>query len=98
MTLEQYRKEVNPCYGCGCYDSDMGCSMPSVDRSYACPLEWANTLAEEMYNWSRDMDFIDYADHKTEEINKLKEELERAKEMGLHTLLNAIEIICLYSR
>lgn len=29
----------NPCYGCDCYDPDMGCTMPSVDRSYACSLE-----------------------------------------------------------
>ena len=29
---------VNPCLDCDCYDPDMGCSMPTVDRSYACPL------------------------------------------------------------
>ena len=27
----------NPCYGCDCWDSDReGCTMPSVDRGYAC--------------------------------------------------------------
>lgn len=33
-------REVNPCYecGCDCYDADMGCTMPSIDKSYACPL------------------------------------------------------------
>ncbi|MDO4318300.1 MAG: hypothetical protein Q4C48_08870 [Lachnospiraceae bacterium] len=36
MTEEEYREKVNPCYGCGCYDEDMGCSMPSCDRIYAC--------------------------------------------------------------
>lgn len=29
----------NPCFNCDCYDPDMGCTMPSVDRSYACSLE-----------------------------------------------------------
>lgn len=29
---------------CDCYDPDMGCTMPSVDKSYACPLE--NTTTE----------------------------------------------------
>jgi hypothetical protein len=31
-------EDRNPCLYCGCYDEDMGCTMPSVDRSYACPL------------------------------------------------------------
>ncbi len=31
---------VNECYNCGAYDSDReGCTMPSYDKSYACPLE-----------------------------------------------------------
>lgn len=38
MTDEEYREKVNPCWGCGCYDPDMGCSMPSLDLDYACPL------------------------------------------------------------
>lgn len=29
----------NPCLGCGAYDPDMGCEMPSIDKWYACPLE-----------------------------------------------------------
>lgn len=30
----------NPCLDCGCYDSDMeGCTCPSIDRWYVCPLE-----------------------------------------------------------
>jgi len=29
----------NPCVGCGCYDEDMGCTCPSVDIWYVCPLE-----------------------------------------------------------
>ena len=31
---------MNPCLDCDCYDPDLGgCTMPSIDRSYACPLE-----------------------------------------------------------
>lgn len=29
----------NPCFGCGFYDSDMGCTCSSLDIWYACPLE-----------------------------------------------------------
>lgn len=29
----------DPCFGCDCNDPDMGCTMSSFDRSYACPLE-----------------------------------------------------------
>lgn len=32
-------KEKNTCLSCDCYDDDFGCTMPSIDRSYACPLE-----------------------------------------------------------
>ena len=27
------------CLRCDCYDSDMGCTCPSIDKWYACPLE-----------------------------------------------------------
>ena len=39
MTAKEYREKVNPCFGCDCYDEDLGCSMPSLDRQYACSLE-----------------------------------------------------------
>ena len=39
MTLEEYRRDISPCFGCGCWNPDMGCSMPDLDRGYACPLE-----------------------------------------------------------
>lgn len=33
----KYAKEAS-CSDCDCYDSDYGqCTMPSIDRSYACP-------------------------------------------------------------
>lgn len=28
----------DPCVFCDCYDPDRGCTMPSLDMSYACPL------------------------------------------------------------
>ena len=27
------------CLDCGCYDSDLGCTCPSLDKWYVCPLE-----------------------------------------------------------
>lgn len=33
------KRETNPCLYCDCYDEDFGCTMPSVDKAYACPLE-----------------------------------------------------------
>lgn len=32
-------KDVNECLNCDCYDEDFGCTMPSIDKWYACPLE-----------------------------------------------------------
>ena len=32
-------KETNECMTCGAYDLDLGCTMPSIHLSYACPLE-----------------------------------------------------------
>lgn len=46
MTREEYIRKINPCYGCGCYDEDMGCTMPSIDREYACPLKNENEETE----------------------------------------------------
>ena len=34
----------NPCFNCDCYDPDMGCTMPAVDKSYACSLEDTDLL------------------------------------------------------
>ena len=39
MTDKKDRREPNDCLGCDCYDPDMGCTMSSIDRAYACPLE-----------------------------------------------------------
>jgi len=38
MIVEEYKRDVNPCYGCDCWDEDMGCTMSPSDREYACDL------------------------------------------------------------
>lgn len=30
---------MTECYNCGFYDSDFGCTCPSIDAWYACPIE-----------------------------------------------------------
>lgn len=30
---------MNECLSCDCYDEDYGCTMPSCDKGYACPIE-----------------------------------------------------------
>lgn len=33
---------MNECYDCDCYDADIECcTMPSIDKWYACPIESA---------------------------------------------------------
>lgn len=39
----------NPCLYCDCYNLDMGCMMPSIDKWYACPLEINEEELEEMF-------------------------------------------------
>lgn len=39
--------EVTDCCFCGCYDPDMGCTMDSIDRTYACPLYSDNDFEPE---------------------------------------------------
>lgn len=43
----------NPCLGCGCYDPDMGCSMPDLDKWYACSLEANEEELREMFEEER---------------------------------------------
>lgn len=31
---------INECLDCGCYDEDYGCTMPLIDKTYACPLSY----------------------------------------------------------
>lgn len=47
---------MSDCIYCDCYDPDLGCTMPSVDKSYACPLfndsndvaDWYQTRDDEL--------------------------------------------------
>lgn len=36
----------NECLDCDCYDEEMGCTMPDIDQSYACPVKQKSILAE----------------------------------------------------
>lgn len=50
------RETGNPCFDCGCgwYDSDLGCTCPSLEKWYQCPLEpepdWEEIMKEEKKN------------------------------------------------
>ena len=94
-------RETNPCFGCGCYDPDMGCSMLSVDKIYACPLEadeserygvTTHQMADILYNMSLDMDYMDYEEHWQHEIKCIKNEIEMLKEFD-SVLYHTLEII-----
>lgn len=39
--FSEYKEPLykNRCLDCDCWDSDMGCMMPTFDKSYACPIE-----------------------------------------------------------
>ena len=39
FAIQKHKRESDPCLGCDCNDPDVGCTMPSIDRSYACPLK-----------------------------------------------------------
>lgn len=47
------RETGNPCFDCRCgwYDSDLGCTCPSLEKWYQCPLEpepdWEEIMKEE---------------------------------------------------
>lgn len=88
-------KEINPCFGCGCYDPDYeSCTMPSEDLEYACKLygkskkekqEFKNDvttheIADILYNMSLDMDYMDYEEFWQEEINNIEKEIEKLKQ------------------
>lgn len=41
-------RRIPPCYDCGAWDDEReGCTMPSLDRVYACPLEYEGEDDEE---------------------------------------------------
>lgn len=72
MSRDEYIHTVNPCYGCGCYDPDEGCSMPGIDRVYACPHnEEAFKIKSFYYN---NPDFKTYVDKYARDHNISTEE------------------------
>lgn len=80
-------REKNPCFGC---------TMLRYDKWYACPI-YDNTkdLAELLYYMCEDMDFGDYEDTKEESINSLSNDISKAKEFGLDSLVSVLECICM---
>lgn len=47
---------MNECLGCGCYDEDVGCTMPSIDKWYACPLYTCEDELKEMFERVEQLD------------------------------------------
>lgn len=49
MISKGYPEKFNPCpcYKCDCYNEDLGYTMPSIDRIYACVLEEDNVRRNE---------------------------------------------------
>ena len=100
MTLVEMNKETNPCIGCDCYDADMGCTMSSIDRAYACLLEadkkrygiTIHQMADILYNMSLDMDYMDYQEHWEKEICRIENELEMLSAID-SVLFHALEMI-----
>lgn len=89
-------REKNPCLGCGCNDPDMGCTMPSYDKWYACPIyDNSKELAEILYDMNTDMDFGDYSDTDKKSIENLANDIFKARELGLEYLISALEYICM---
>lgn len=60
MSRDEYIHTVNPCYDCGSYDSDLGCTMSSVDTLYACPQNTEEFKIKDLYY--NDKDFKGYVD------------------------------------
>lgn len=48
-------------------------------------------LAKQIICASEDMDFLDYVETYEEEIDMLEKEINKAKELGLVAILNALE-------
>ena len=48
LNIKEVLSMPEECLNCGFYDSDMGCTCPSIDKWYACPLEPEPTVKEEL--------------------------------------------------
>ena len=87
---------MKECLRCTCYDADYGCTMPSIDRSYACSLETgsdeSNRIANILYNMTLDIDYMDYVEQWQREINEVAREIDILEEKNsmLFHLLEAL--------
>lgn len=60
MSRDEYIHTVNSCYDCPSYDPDEGCSMPGLDREYACRLHSEGFKIKNFYY--NNPDFTAYVD------------------------------------
>ena len=61
MDMKQYK--INECLDCDCYDSDMGCTMPSTHKWYACPIE-----SEKEENKQALQEYAEWLERKNKEV------------------------------
>ena len=94
--MNRIKLDNNPCLGCGCYNPDVGCTMPSHDKWYACPIyDNSKELAEILYSINKNMDFGDYSDTEKKSIENLASDISRAREFCLDNLISALGCICM---
>ena len=89
MNLQRMLDEE--CIGCGCYDADFGCTMPSFDKVYACPIyDNSKELAEAIFCTIFDRQLEELSDVDKENIEKIIIEIRNLKEDSmLKTVLEA---------
>lgn len=56
ISIDEMKETLNECLGCGCYDEDVGCTMPSIDKWYACPLYADEDELKEMFERVEQLD------------------------------------------
>ena len=87
-------KNVNECLYCGCYDEDFGCTMPSIDKWYACPLERNEEELREMFNMSNELirksEVLDLLDD-LYELNWTNDDYVIGFNLGLAVAIDAVE-------
>ena len=87
-------KNVNECLYCGCYDEDFGCTMPSIDKWYACPLEADEEELREMFNMSNELirksEVLDLLDD-LYELNWTNDDYVIGFNLGLAVAIDAVE-------
>ena len=60
----------NYCLGCDCNDPGMGCTMPSIDKWYACPIEAENVTELDFMTTSELIEIISRQDRLLDFMNR----------------------------